>query len=80
MSYLGVAISNYANILDPDLIIIGGGITDSGDLMFEIIHKEMKKRCLGPILRNCKISKSSLGSKIGVLGAIALAMIESKNK
>ncbi len=44
MSYLGVAISNYANILDPDLIIIGGGITDSGDLMFEIIHKEMKKK------------------------------------
>lgn len=78
MSYLGIAISNYANILDPDLIVIGGGISESGDLMFNIIHKEMEKRCLGPIFRNCKIIKSSLGSKIGVLGAVALAMIESE--
>ena len=78
MSYLGVAVSNYANILDPDLIIIGGGISESGDLMFNIIRNEMEKRCLGPILRNCKIMKSNLGSKIGVLGAIALAITESK--
>lgn len=77
MTHLGIAIANYANILDPDLIIIGGGITNGGDMMFDIIKREMEKRCLGPILRHCKIVKSSLGSKIGVFGAVALAMIES---
>ena len=80
MSYLGIAISNYANILDPDIIVIGGGITGAGDIVLNSINKEMSKRCLGTILRNCRVVKSDLGSKIGVLGAIALAIMESENK
>ncbi len=79
MSYLGVAIANYANIFDPDIIIIGGGVTGAGSIVIDSINKEMKRRCLGPIYRNCKISVSELGGKIGVLGAIALAIIESQN-
>lgn len=77
MSYLGVAVANYANMLDPDIIVIGGGIIGAGDIVFEIVNKEMEKRCLGPIFRNCKVVKSDLGGKTGVLGAIALAMTES---
>lgn len=77
LSYLGVAISNYANMLDPDVIVIGGGIINSGQIVFDIINKEMEKRCLGPILKNCKVVPSTLEGKSGVLGAIALAVIES---
>lgn len=79
MEHLGMAIANYANIFDPDLIIIGGGITGAGSIVLDSINKEMKKRCLGPIYRNCKVVISELGEKIGVLGAIALAIIESKS-
>lgn len=77
LSYLGVAISNYANMLDPDIIVIGGGIINGGKIVFDIIDREMEKRCLGPILKNCKVVPSSLKDKSGVLGAIALAVIES---
>ncbi len=77
LSYLGIAISNYANILDPDVIVIGGGIINGGKIVFDIIDKEMNKRCLGPILNNCKVVPSSLKDKSGVLGAIALAVMES---
>lgn len=78
LSYLGAAIANYANILDPEVIVIGGGISGAGDIVFEIVNREMEKRCLTPIYENCKIKKSYLGSKTGVLGAIALALMESK--
>lgn len=78
LSYLGIAIANYANIFDPDAIVIGGGISGAGEIVFEAIEKEMKKRCLGPILNNCKVMPSSLKDKSGVLGAIALAIVESK--
>lgn len=78
MSYLGAAIANYANILDPEVIVIGGGISGAGEIVFEIVNREMEKRCLTPIYKNCKIVKSYLGSKTGVLGAIALALMESK--
>lgn len=77
LSYLGAGIANYANILDPDIIVIGGGISGAGDIVFEIIDREMKKRCLGPVYRHCKVSKSLLAEKTGVLGAIALAVMES---
>lgn len=78
LSFLGAAIANYANIFDPDVIVIGGGISGAGDIVFEIIEREMKKRCLGPIYNHCKVLKSDLGSKTGVFGAIALALMESE--
>ena len=78
LSYLGIAVANYANILDPDVIVIGGGIVNGGDIVFNIINREMKKRCLGTILNHCKVIPSNLEGKSGVLGAIALAITESK--
>lgn len=74
LSYLGVAVSNYANIFDPDIIVIGGGISNEWDTLSESINEEMEKRCLSTILNNCKIVKAKLDGKSGVLGAIALAI------
>lgn len=76
LSYLGAGIANYANIFDPDIIVIGGGISGAGDIVFEIIDREMKKRCLGPIYRHCRVLKSNLAERTGVLGAVALAIME----
>lgn len=80
LSYLGAAVSNYANIFDPDMIVIGGGITNGGKIVFDKIREEMEKRCLGPVLNHCKVEKAKLEGQAGVLGAVALAMIESKGK
>lgn len=78
IGYLGVAVANAANTLDPDMIVLGGGVINGGDIIFEIIEEEMKERCLGTIRENCKVRPAKLGGKAGVLGAIALAVVESK--
>ncbi|MTL48244.1 ROK family protein, partial [Turicibacter sanguinis] len=65
-----------ANIFDPDKIVIGGGVTNGGPIVFEKINEEMNARCLAPIRENCKIEKAQLGGKAGVVGAIALALVE----
>lgn len=77
LGYLGVAVSNAANAFDPDMIVIGGGVSEGGQIVLDIISEEMKNRCLKPILNNCVVKKAQLGGKAGVLGAVALAIVES---
>lgn len=79
LKYLGVLAANCANILDPDIIIIGGGVSNGGDVVFNKIKREMEQRCLEPILNHCKIKKALLGGKAGVIGALAVAITEYKN-
>lgn len=78
IGYLGVAVANAANAFDPDMIVLGGGVINGGEIIFDIINEEMKERCLNTILENCKVVPAKLGGKAGVLGAIALAVVESK--
>mgnify|MGYP001183406539 FL=1 len=59
------------------MIVIGGGVSEGGQIVLDIISEEMKSRCLNPILNNCVVKKAQLGGKAGVLGAVALAIIES---
>lgn len=77
IGYLGVGVANAANAFDPDMIVLGGGVINGGDIIFEIIEEEMKERCLNTILDNCKVKPAKLGGKAGVFGAIALAIVES---
>lgn len=77
LSYLGVAVANVANIFDPDMIVIGGGVASNWDVVSEKVTEEMENRCLKTILSNCKLEKAKLGSKAGVLGAAAIAITES---
>lgn len=79
IGYLGVAVANAANAFDPDMIVLGGGVINGGEIIFDIINEEMKERCLNTILENCKVVPAKLGGKAGVLGAIALAIVESKD-
>ena len=78
IGYLGITVANAANSFDPDMIVLGGGVINGGDIIFEIIEEEMKERCLNTIRENCKVKPAKLGGKAGVLGAIALAVVESK--
>lgn len=79
--YLGMAISNLINLLNPELIILGGGLTEIGKPLFTIVHKEIKERTLEPARSCVRIEKALLGMRSGLLGAINLAKEKSmRNK
>ena len=73
--YLGVALASLANIFDPDVIVIGGGVSVVGDLMLDPAREELTSRALPPMNRT-PVQLAELGPEAGMIGAAAMALIE----
>lgn len=80
LEYMGIAIANLIVNFDPEMIVIGGGVTKIGDLFFDKVKESAKKRSFDFMFNSTKIVPSKLGQESGVIGALALAMIESEEK
>ncbi len=74
--YLGIGFANLINIFNPDTIVVGGGVSQSLDLLEEEMISVIKKRALTSLVEKVKIVPADLGSDAGVVGAIATALIE----
>jgi glucokinase len=73
-SYLGIGVANMVSALHPDLVVIGGGVANIGELLFQTVRKTVLERVGMFPPDNVAIKPSSLGENAGVLGAVALAM------
>jgi glucokinase len=73
--YLGIAIANVANLLNPGAFIIGGGVACGvGDLILDPARHEAYQRTYPPYRAFLKIIPAALRSQSGILGAAAFAM------
>jgi len=72
IAYLGIAIANIANMLNPEMIILLGGITNEGDNLLNPLKKEVAGRTLNSNYKFLKIVIGKLGDLAGALGAAAL--------
>ena len=71
--YLGYGLVSLANALDPDIIIIGGGLAALGDLLLGPARRVLSARALpGPA--QCPVVPAALGPDASVIGAASLAM------
>jgi glucokinase len=73
--HLGVALSSLANIFDPDVIVIGGGVSGAGDLLLDPARGELEGRALPPMNRT-PVKVAELGPEAGMIGAAAMALSE----
>jgi glucokinase len=72
--YLGLMIANYLHLFNPSIIILGGGVVQSGELLLRPTRDSIEANVLSPkYLENLTISKSALGDEAGLLGALVLA-------
>ncbi|WP_029452097.1 ROK family protein [Clostridium algidicarnis] len=78
LEYLGIGIANIITLFDPEVIILGGGVMKAGQIIFDRIKEVVDQRCFKNMASACKIVPSALGEKSGVIGAIALAMMETE--
>ncbi len=67
--YLGLALSSIVNLLNPDCIVIGGGVAGAGKALFDTVRKTVRERAMSVQAKNVKIVKASLGYDAGMTGA-----------
>ena len=79
LNYFGIGVANVVSIFDPEVVIIGGGVTQVGDILFNRVREVVTQRCFKIMADNCDIVPAGLGTDAGVVGAVALAILESKN-
>lgn len=72
--YLGIMLANLLHVFNPTLIILGGGVINSGDLIMAPTLKSLNEHVLSPhYLDRFQIAKAALGDSVGLMGALALA-------
>ena len=72
-NYIGIAAANVVTILHPDLIVLGGGVAELGDILTDTVTSVIHTRVGMFPADNVRVARSRLGERAGVLGAVALA-------
>jgi glucokinase len=73
---LGVALASIVNILNPEVIVIGGGVIAAGELLLGPARAEMAARALPPGRDFVRVAAARFGVEAGMVGAAALAFDE----
>ncbi len=71
--YLGIAVANVVNLLNLDMVVIGGGVARVGDMLFDTVRRLVRLRSFACMARDVTIVPASLGADAGALGAACYA-------
>ncbi len=72
--YLGIILANVVNLLNPELILLGGMFAQGHDLFIPAVTRTMREMAFAGMADNVRVKPTSFGWKAGVIGASALAL------
>ncbi len=72
--YLGVALVNYVNTFNPEMVAIGGGVAKAGDILTQPVKEFISSRAMEVQANDVSVVLSSLGEDAGTIGAAAVAI------
>ncbi len=67
--FLGIAIAAVVNLLNVEMVVLGGGVMAAGNLILKPTTNETRRRAFPPSFNNCEIVLAELGASAGVIGA-----------
>jgi len=76
-TYVGVGVANLLNLLNPAMVIIGGGVSKAGDLLLEPVRRTARQRAFLRPARDARIVLSHLGDDVGAIGAATVAFMRT---
>jgi len=71
--WLGVGVANLVNMLNPDVVVIGGGVIAAGELLLAPARAVVAERAMSPSKEHVRIVPARFGAESGMLGAATLA-------
>jgi glucokinase len=71
--YLGIGLASLINVLNPEIVVIGGGLSNGWDLFEKHMHQQVLERAFPIPARRVKIARAQCGDDAGLLGAARLA-------
>jgi glucokinase len=74
--FLGATVANIVNMLNPDVVVICGGVTLAGDQLFAPLREEVRRRAFKPAHAACRIVPGTLSGTAGVYGAVATFKVQ----
>ena len=78
-TYLGIGLANLVNIFNPELIVIGGGVSKMGNMLLAPARKAIREIAFKLPARTARIVRARLGSNAGIIGA-AVYVFEQQPK
>ena len=72
--YLGIGLATVMNLLNPGMIVLGGGVIKAGKHLWKPMMASVKKEAWPAAFKACRIIKTELGEHVGNLGAAALVL------
>ncbi|MBQ7521072.1 MAG: ROK family protein [Clostridia bacterium] len=72
VKYLTIAINNVISFIDPDMIILGGGVSRAGDFLLDAVKAALPEYLFYPTLKQPELRIASLGNDAGIIGAALL--------
>lgn len=76
-TYLAKGLVNIINILDPEVITLGGGVSAAGEFLLESLNRKVSENLLVKNIPHARINIASAGNKAGIIGAALLAKDEA---
>ena len=71
---LGLAIGGFVNLLSPEVVVVGGGLINAGELLFAPLRKAVPEIAFEAPLSRCRVVAAALGTDAGLVGAVAWAV------
>jgi glucokinase len=74
--HLGIGIADLVNVFNPEIVVVGGGFGEAGELILEPARRVVAERALSPARDEVRIVEAQLGPEAGLIGC-GLAAFEA---
>lgn len=72
--YVGLGIASMVNLLNPEMVVVGGGVAQAGDLILEPIRRSARANAIKTMIDVCPIVPAELGDDAGIYGGASLVL------